>query len=340
MDFCIVSEKAFMQQIPSLSVKKDKTILLVGLGAIGSVIYRRLSLQEYTVVCLSSVKSSKLIRRKGLRVKLSTDECLKFHNCEIYGQLPEKYVFDRCIVTAKSWVNDFIVDDLSKHLKSSASILLLQNGLNIEKPFLKLDNNWKLYRGLTSLAAYRTKTNEAYEASIGETKLGSINNDEFDLLDEWQSLLSKIGLTVSVSDNIQKDTWLKAAVNCTIGPLGAITELKNGQILPDIFLNRIVNYIINEFISVIPEELSITFDEAYTLIDKIAKETTNHQSSMLQDIQAERRTEIEQLNGQILRLAEEKGIEVPINTKLVKLVNQVINKNVPKAQIILELRSL
>jgi 2-dehydropantoate 2-reductase len=289
---------------------------------------------------LTSVKSSKFIRRKGLRVKLSSDESLKLHNCEVYGELPEKHIFDRCIITAKSWINEFIVDELSKHLKSSASILLLQNGLNIEKPFLESHNNWKVFRGITSLAAYRTNRNEAYEASIGETKIGSINNEESDLLEEWRILMSNIGLSVSISEDIQKEIWLKAAVNCTIGPLSAITELKNGQILPDIFLSRIITYILEEFLAVIPKELTITYDEAYQLIEKISRETHKHRSSMLQDIQAGRRTEIDQLNGQIILLAKNKGIEAAVNSKLVKLVNQVIDKSVPKEQIILELRSL
>ncbi|MHA1198303.1 MAG: ketopantoate reductase family protein [Candidatus Heimdallarchaeaceae archaeon] len=321
-------------------MKKDKTILLIGLGAIGSVVYRRLVLQDYKVVCLTNLKSSKLIRRKGLRVKLSTDEALKFHECEIYGELPEKLVFDRCIISTKSWVNEFLVDDLLKHLKSSASILLLQNGLNIEDPFLDTKNNWKIYRGLTSLAAYRYQVNEAYEASIGTTKIGSINNEETDLLDEWKEILTEIGLSVIISENIQKDIWLKATVNCTIGPLAAITELKNGSILSDTFLNRIVNYVLHEIIAVAPESSSIAFEDAMNLIEEITAETSNHKASMLQDVHAERRTEIDVLNGQIIKLAESKGIEVPVNKKLVELVKKVSDKSVPKEQIILELRSL
>ncbi|MCE7741958.1 MAG: 2-dehydropantoate 2-reductase [Candidatus Heimdallarchaeota archaeon] len=321
-------------------MKKDKTILLVGLGAIGSVIYRRLVLHDYKVVCLTNVKSSKFIRRKGLRVKLSTDESLKLHNCEVYGELPEKHIFDRCIISTKSWVNEFLVEDLMKHLRTSASIMLLQNGLNIEDPFLNANNNWKIYRGLTSLAAYRNQVNEAYEASIGTTKIGPINNDETDLLDEWKDLLTEIGLSVIISENIQKDIWLKATVNCTIGPLAAITELKNGDILSDIFLNRIVNYVLHEIISVAPENSSISFEDAMKLLEEITTETSKHKASMLQDIQAERRTEIDVLNGQIIKLAESKGIEVPTNKKLVELVKKVSDKSVPKEQIILELRSL
>ncbi len=335
-----MSEKAFILQHSSLSVNKEKSILLVGLGAIGSVLYRRLTLQEYKVVCLTSVKSSKLIRRKGIRVKLSTDESLKLHACEVYGELPDKQIFDRCIIASKSWVNEFLVDDLVKHLRASASILLLQNGLNIEEPLLEVDNNWKIFRGLTSLAAYREEKNESYEASIGETKIGSIKNDETDLLEEWKDLLTEIGLIVILSENVQRDIWLKAMVNCTIGPLTAITELKNGDILPDVFLNRIANYILHEILAVIPEDLSITYDDSIHLIEKITGETVKHKSSMLQDIQAERRTEIDELNGEIVKLAESKGIEVPVNKKLIKLVKMISDKSVPKEQIILELRSL
>jgi len=321
-------------------VKKDKTILIVGLGAIGSVIYRRLSLQDYKVVCLTSVKSSKFIRRKGIRVKLSSDDTLKLHNCEIYGKLPDKLIFDRCIITTKSWVNEFIPDELQKNLKSSASLLLLQDGINIEEPFLDKNSNWKVFRGLTSLAAYRINKNEVYEENIGDTKISSIDNDDEDLLEEWRNLLTEIGLSVSISDNIFKDIWLKATVNCTIDPLSAITELRNGYILPDIFLGRIVNYLLQEILLVIPEEHSIKFEDAMHLIEKITKETPEHKSAILQDIEAGKRTEIEMFNGQILKFAEEKGTSVPVNTKIVEFVKQIENHSVPKEQIILELRSL
>ena len=334
------SKKAFIVQSSFLSVNKDKTILLVGLGAIGSVIYRRLSLQNYNIVCLTSMKSAKLIRRKGLRVKLSDDDTLKLHNCEIYGELPDKLIFDRCIFTAKSWMNEFILENIQKNLNSSCSFLLLQNGLNIEQPFLKSDYNWKVFRGLTSLAAYRQNKNEVYESSIGNTVIGSMNNDDEDLLEEWRSLLQDIGLPVSVTDNIHRDIWLKAAVNCTIGPLSAITDLNNGQILPDMFLSRILNYLLQEILLVIPENLSIKYNDAMNLIEKIANETSHHKSSMLQDIEAGNNTEIDVLNGQILKLAEEKGIDVPINRKVVDFVKLTRDKSVPKEQIILELRSL
>jgi len=321
-------------------VNKDKPILLVGLGAIGSVIYKRLALKNYTTVCLTSVKSSKLIRRKGLRVKLSTEESLKLQDCEVYGELTEKQIFDRCIIAAKTWVNEFLADDLVKHLKSSASILFLQNGLNIEDPFLKFDNNWRIFRGLTSLAAYRKHNNEAFEASVGETKIGPINNNDIDLLTEWKEILTDIGLNVVLSDNIRKDIWLKTMVNCTIGPLSAITELKNGEILKDAFLSRIVDSIIQEMLSVVPKDLGITYEDSIQLIRKITEETARHKSSMLQDIEAERRTEIDVLNSEITRLAKSKGVKAPINTKIVDLIRKLSNKNIPKEQIILELRSL
>ena len=319
---------------------QDKSILLIGLGAIGSVLYRRLDLKNYKVVCLTSVESSKLIRKKGLRVKLTTDETIKLHECEVYNELPDNYIFDNCIIATKSWINKSLSYDLNKHLNETASILLFQNGINIEDDFLRTNSNWKIVRAITSLAAFRKQKNEAYEASIGETKIGLVNLNGKDVVEEWKRILTNIGLNVKISENIQRDIWLKATVNCTIGPLAAITELKNGEILKDAFLNRIVISIIKEMITVIPLELSISLADSLKLIDQITEQTSNHKASMLQDIEKNKKTEINELNGQIIKIAERKDIEVPINKKIVELVKQIAERRVPKEQIILELKSL
>ncbi len=321
-------------------MKNKKTILIVGLGAIGSVLYRRLNLKKYKVVCLTSVKSSKLIRKKGLRVKLTTDVSPKLLNCEIYNVLPEDRIFNKCIVTTKSWMNELIVEDLQRNLSSTASILLFQNGLDIENPFLKTNEKWKISRALTSLAAYREKKNETFEANVGHTILGAVNFKEKETINNWKDILTQIGLSVDIAKEIQKEIWLKTTVNCTIGPLAAITQLTNGEVLKDTFLNRIIRTVILEMLSIIPEEISITFDESIQIIERIVEETYNHKASMLQDIEGGKRTEIDVLNGQIVEIAKEKGIKVPANEKINELVKQISEGNVPKEQVILDLRSL
>ena len=321
-------------------MKQDKSVLLIGLGSIGSVLFSRLVRKNYKVVCVTSNDSAKLFRRKGARVQLTTDISPQLHNCEVYTEIPEKYTFSKCIIATKSWLNQVLVADLEKWLTPEASIILFQNGLNIEKPFLKHENKWKLTRVVTSLAALRKEKNHAIEASIGDTVIGKINYEEEGEINRIREMLTEIGLSVEISENIHRNIWLKTITNSTIGPLSAITGLLNGDVLKDSFLNGIVKILINEILEVAPEELSLNYEDAYKLIERIVGQTAEHKSSMLQDIERKAKTEIDTLNGELSKIAESKEIEVPINIKLVELIKRISAEDLPKELAVLELRSI
>ncbi|MHA2309564.1 MAG: ketopantoate reductase family protein [Candidatus Heimdallarchaeaceae archaeon] len=321
-------------------MNKDSSILLVGLGAIGSVMLARFNKKKYTVICLSTAEGTKLIQNQGLSVKLTDEEIPQLQNCEIYSKLPENSEFDLCIITAKSWANREIAEEISSNLSFNSSILLFQNGIQIEAPFLKNDNQFIITRALTSLAAIREKENLAVEANIGETRIGGVNHQNDQVIKFWNNILIDIGLKIETSNDILKDIWLKGIVNCTLLPLAAITGLKNGEVIQDRILNKIIHDTIYEILTTIKDEVAITFDEAYDLVDDIVKQTSEHKCSMLQDIEKGAKTEIEYLNGKIVEIGREKNISTPINRKLTEIIKQMTEENMPRELAIIELRTL
>ncbi len=320
-------------------MKKNKPILLVGLGAIGSIIFSRLTRNYYQVVGLTSKTGTDKIREKGLRVKLIEDLNPQLHECEVYDILPEKYVFDTCIVTTKSWINEQVIDELFSHLSDNASILLFQNGLKVEDPFLRKSKKWKIFRAITSIAAARNEKNGAIEINTGFTKVGRIN-DKTSRSNIWISLLTAVGIPVTASKNINREIWLKAIVNCSICPLGAITRLKNGEILADLFLNSLMKKVVEEILMILPENISIDFDEAFELIEQIIQQSANHKCSMLQDVENGRKTEIDSLNGAIVVIAASQEVKVPLNFQLTEIVKKLTEEKYPKELAILDLRKL
>jgi 2-dehydropantoate 2-reductase len=334
------SKKTFNYRVILSSVNEEKTILLVGLGAIGSVIYSRLERKEYKTVCLTSEEGSKIIRTRGLVVELVDDQTPTMHTCEVYDELPEKYVFKNIILTSKSWLNRSLASKLSPHIEDSASILFFQNGLNIEKPFLYINKGWKLIRSITSHAALREGHNHAIEANLGETRIGGINIDDKEQINFWKDILIEIGIPTVLSQNIEKDIWLKTIVNCSLGSLGAISGLKNGEILKEPSLNALTRRLIEEILPLAPREHMINFYEAYSLIEKIVEQTSDHKSSMLQDIERGSKTEIETLNGEIARIAQEKNAKTPVNSALIEIVKKISEDNYPRELAILDLRSI
>jgi 2-dehydropantoate 2-reductase len=260
--------------------------------------------------------------------------------CEVYNDLPENYYFNYCIISTKSWLNDVLADYLSNHLLENASILIFQNGLEIENSFIKINKNWKISRALTSLAAYRVTKTQAVEVTSGRTIIGGINYNNKQEESYWQEILTRIGLETEISLNIQRDIWLKTIVNCALCPLGAITGLKNGELLKDSFLKNLMCDIINEIIPLLPDTVDINFNDAYSLLEKIIETTSENKCSMLQDIDKGIKTEIDMLNGKIIERANKLEKSVPINSKLVHLVKKLSDEKFPQELAILELRSV
>ncbi|MHA1223991.1 MAG: ketopantoate reductase family protein [Candidatus Heimdallarchaeaceae archaeon] len=318
--------------------KKD-TILIAGLGAIGSVIYARLREKKHNIIALTSERGKEAIRKKGLMVKLQQDLSPKLHKVEVYSNLPNKYKFKSVIITSKAYHNSILAEYLVDFIEEESSILLFQNGLKIEEPFLKADKNWKITRAVSSIASFRDKEGKVTEISSGLTMLGGVNCDEAEL-QKWRVLLSSIGLEVTIPDDFKKRFWLKIIANSSINPLGAITKLRNGEIIKDKQLLRIIGNIIDEILLVIKNEIRIPYSEVFNYVLDIAKETAENKCSMLQDRERGVRTEIDFLNGEIIRIAKHKNIAVPINEGIVSIVYKLINKEEPEELILLELRSL
>lgn len=321
-------------------MNKDSTILLVGMGAIGSVMLARFNKKNYSVTCLSTDEGTKLIKSKGLSVKLKNEEIHQLQKCEIYSELPEDIKFDLCIITAKSWANEEIVEKISDNLSFNSSILLFQNGIKIEEPFIRSEKEWLVTRALTSQAAIRESASVITEANIGDTKIGGVNHQNEQVIKFWKDILTDIGLEISLSNDIYKDIWMKCIVNCSILPLGAITNLTNGEIIKDRILSKIIHDTIYEILSVSKDEVALTFEEAYDLVDTIVNQTFNHKCSMLQDIERGARTEIEMLNGKIVEIGKEKDIPTPVNKKLVEILKQFSEEEMPRELAIMELRTL
>ncbi|MBY9001398.1 MAG: 2-dehydropantoate 2-reductase [Candidatus Heimdallarchaeota archaeon] len=324
-------------------MSRQKVILIAGLGAIGSILYSRLDRTNAKLVCLTSKRGTMDIREKGLVVKLITDETPKIHKVDVHEFLPDKYKFKKCIVATKAYNNQVLADYLVDYMDDDSSILLFQNGINVEQPFAEKEKDWKITRAVSSVGAYR---DEKYvtETAIGETKLGVINYSGGDEIKEWKTVLSSIGLEATIPGDFPEDFayhyWLKAIVNSTINPIGSITKLKNGDIIKDKQLLDLIERIVDELIAILADMITIPRSYALETIHKIARITSGNKCSMLQDLENGVETEIDYLNGKFLEIGKNKEIVSPINSKLVSIIKSLSEKSEPEELAILEFKSL
>ncbi len=147
------------------------------------------------------------------------------------------------------------------------------------------------------------------------------------LLQTLQDDLIRSGIPARIAgkDEIWAALWGKVLYNCSLNPLGAMLEVPYGRLGENDEARDIIRIIIRE-IFLVCRALRVTLpyesaDDYYRyLLETLLPPTAGHRASMLQDIQAGRKTEIDALNGAISRYARELGITTPYNDLLTNLI--------------------
>ncbi len=133
------------------------------------------------------------------------------------------------------------------------------------------------------------------------------------------------GIPCITTAEITKDLWAKMLYNCSLNPVGAIFGVNYGGLENSIHSKEIMRNIVDEIFEVMNINGYKTYwadGEEYlkTFYEKLLPPTRGHFSSTLQDIRAGKKTEIDALNGQIVKLGEEAGVNVKVNRTIVQMI--------------------
>ncbi len=169
-----------------------------------------------------------------------------------------------------------------------------------------------------------TGEGETYFCDLNQIENGELNSEQprFNTIQLIFEYCQKAGLKPGFSTNPLETIWRKALINIGINAFGALTHLKNGNLLnikdlPEIMRNSILESInVAEYLNV---PLLANFDYVENAFEVI-KKTSKNKNSMLQDILHQRQTEIDFLNGKIVNLGESLGISTPINQIITALI--------------------
>jgi 2-dehydropantoate 2-reductase len=142
-------------------------------------------------------------------------------------------------------------------------------------------------------------------------------------MDEVQRLAEALtagGMNTRALEDARGAQWTKLIFNAATNPIGALTRLTHGRVceLPE--TRKLVSALVAEGVAV-SDALGITLDsDPDELVDHAARVAYDHRASMLQDVLAERATEVEALNGGIVRFGAERGVPTPLNAAIAALI--------------------
>ena len=140
-------------------------------------------------------------------------------------------------------------------------------------------------------------------------------------LDGLVEMLRQARFDVNITANVEPVVWGKLVINAAINPLTALLRVKNGDLLTNPPAHALMGQLAGE-VAKVAEALAVElpFLDPERAVEEVAQHTAENMSSMLQDVLRGAPTEVEAINGAVVRMGEQKGIPLPVNRTICSLV--------------------
>jgi 2-dehydropantoate 2-reductase len=285
--------------------------VIVGPGALGSVLGATLAEAGHQVVLLGRPSSHlDALRIRGLILTTRNGESRQI-DMQATDDPTVVAGADVIIVLVKSGDTASAMQAIAPHIEEGSLILTLQNGLgNTARIRRALGRRARVLPGATSQAATRVGPGEVVHAGEGPTLIGFLGLHDAPHAQDLARVLSAAGWPAAATPDIKRAMWHKVAVNAAINGLTALGGFANGMIASDPDLLDSAEIIAEEAASVARAK-GIELGGMRRAVLDTATATADNRSSMLQDIDAGRRTEVEAIHGAILAAGKETGVDTP-----------------------------
>jgi 2-dehydropantoate 2-reductase len=297
-------------------------ICVVGTGAVGSLFAANLSLLDDVEVWAFDLNELHVaaINRGGLRLSGAGDVIGRPRATSDPAELPP---CDFGIVATKAMHTEPAIASTA-HAFADGWVATVQNGLGNEETIA--EHVERVIRGTTFPAGKLLEPGHVQWDVKGDTTFGPY--DERTSLAEVERLAdacTRAGMPAQAVDDARGPQWRKVIFNASTNPIGALTGLTHGRVCERPDLRALVTGLVDEGKSVAGAQ-GIELDaDPEELIDHAARKDVayDHKASMLQDVEARRQTEIDYLNGGIVRFGHERGVATPLNAAIQALVKGV-----------------
>jgi 2-dehydropantoate 2-reductase len=298
-----------------------KTVIM-GAGAMGSLFGGLLALSGEDIWLVSPQRdhidmilaNGLTIEEKGkiltVRVKATTD-------ANSVGKA------DLVLFFVKTYQTEQAVSNALPLEKEDTVFLTLQNGLNNEEVICRRVDPKKVMVGVTNQGATLLGPGHVRHAGWGETHIGELRERETERGSRIAGIFQKAGIETHVSSQIYELIWAKLLVNVGINALTALTGLKNGQLLDHPETLRMMDVLVSEAAEVAKRKGIRIDGNPVQKVISVAEVTRENRSSMGQDFDYKRKTEIDAINGAIVKEAKNLGISVPYNQMITDLIKVI-----------------
>ncbi len=297
-------------------------ICVVGCGAVGSLFAANLSLLDDAEVWAFDLNELHMaaINRDGLRLSgagevvghpRATSDAAAIPPCD-FGIVATKAMHTEPAIAATA------------HAFADGYVATVQNGLGNEETIA--GHAERVIRGTTFPAGKLLEPGHVQWDVRGDTTFGPYDErTPFAEVERLADACTRAGMPADAVEDARGPQWRKVIFNASTNPIGALTGLTHGRVCERSDLRALVTGLVDEGKAVAAAQ-GIELDaDPEELIDHAAKPEVayGHKASMLQDVEARRMTEVDYLNGGIVRFGQEYGVPTPLNASIQALVKGV-----------------
>ena len=300
------------------------TVGIIGAGAMGSLFGGRLA-QAGVEVVLFDINEPHVaaIQKQGLKIEELATGRTELCRPRATSEAAELRAADYLLVFVKSAATQAVAERFAALAAPGAVAVTVQNGLGNEGILKSHFGAARTAAGVTAQGATFVGPGHIRHAGRGPTHLCMSDRRNERLLPLVEAF-NRAGLDTQIEDNIDDLIWSKLIINVGINALTALVGVHNGQLLDSEDTLALMADLVDEAVAVARAlGIALTYDNPLERVREVADKTGKNRSSMLQDFDNRRGTEIDFINGAVVREAEALGIPAPVNRAVTHLVKAV-----------------
>jgi 2-dehydropantoate 2-reductase len=292
---------------------------VVGAGSIGSLYAAHLATVCEALVLTRRPEHAEALNLEGLRVSGRHDFTARLRAAADPRELPDP---DLVILATKTTELESAAAVLEGHFPSS-TVMTVQNGLGAEE-VVRAHGSWPIISAVTFMSGTKHSDTHVEYILDTETWLGPYEETPYERVEEVAALLGDAGLKVEALPDLRPAQWSKLIFNATVNGVAALTGLPHDAHFADEeeawSLGRLVHGLVDEGKRVAAASDVELHDDPWEMNVLATRRGSAHYPSMLEDVEGERPTEVELINGSLVRAAERSGVEAPLQNAVYRLV--------------------
>ncbi|MNQ85115.1 2-dehydropantoate 2-reductase [compost metagenome] len=315
-------------------------IMIIGAGSLGLLFASKIApFCEQITVVTRTVEQAETLAQQGILldgVASSTTQTgapITFNSYQkdemetgYTAEHPIDYIF---LMVKQTAITAELVHYIRTQMTKNTFLVCFQNGVGHELKLGQVIQTDRLLFAVTTEGAKRNGPTSVSHTGHGITYIGGLASTHAIEEDSRHFLLiyrlELAGVHAVLSKNMEVRIWNKLVINSVINPLTAIFRVPNGELLSSEWTRSLMQDLYQEALSLAAAKGIQLPDELWSTILEVCQATSANHSSMLQDIEASRQTEIDYLNGRLVDMGQEIGLELPLHRMMYKMIKAIEN---------------